>query len=164
MSDSRPSANPNVRSAGYSVVRTLGACWHCGLSTQLVAIALPPHHETLNVDELESSAWELASGNAVLFYVEHLCDDVQSHMGQFSAFFRLARSEKTQSSYWANHCEHCATLLDDHDLHCEPGGAFVPVDETAAGKIQIFDFGRPFEAAATGYSLEPEFIRFSSVT
>ncbi|MDP9084084.1 MAG: hypothetical protein M3N50_10020 [Pseudomonadota bacterium] len=126
-----------------------------------MALALPPHHETLYVHDLECNVWERASCNAVLFYVEHLSHDVQGQLERFSAFFRPARSEQTQSSYWANHCLHCATLLDDHELHCEPGTAFVPADESAAQKIRVFDIERRFEAAVTGYSLEPEFIRFS---
>jgi len=65
------------------------------------------------------------------------------------------------NSYWANHCEQCGNLLGDHDLHCEPEGAFMPTSEAAAKAIQLLRFDAPFAAAAVGYACEPQF--FSSM-
>ena len=135
-----PLADANVRSHTYYVARTNVRCWHCGLSTRLLALAMPHNHETLDGDtqadadggDPASDAWQRAAVNAMLFYVERLPDDVQDRLNRISPFFRLAHSAATLNSYWANHCEHCGTLLGDHELHCEPGGAFMPSSEAAA--------------------------------
>jgi hypothetical protein len=81
-------------------------------------------------------------------------------LNQLSQFFRLAHSAATLSSYWANHCEHCGTLLGDHELHCEPDGAFTPSSEAAAANIHLLRIQEPFEAVAAGYAFEPEFFGF----
>jgi hypothetical protein len=161
-------ADANVRSQTYYVARTSARCRHCGLSTRLLALAMPHNHETLDGDaqpdtdcgEPASDAWQRSAVNAILFYVERLPDDVQDRLNRISPFFRLAHSAATLNSYWANHCEHCGTLLGDHELHCEPDGAFMPSSEAAAANIQLQQIQEPFEAVAAGYAFEPEFFGF----
>jgi hypothetical protein len=168
MSEIPSLADANVRSQTYYVARTNVRCRHCGWSTRLLALAIPDNHETLDEDsqaeadcgEPASKAWQPANANAFLFYVERLPDHVQGRLNQLSQFFRLAHSAVTLSSYWANHCEHCGTLLGDHELHCEPDGAFMPSSAAAAANIQLLQIPEPFQAAAAGYALEPEFFGF----
>jgi len=168
MSETPTLADANVRSQTYYVARTNVRCWHCGLSTRVLALAMPPSHETLDEDaqaddgcsDRASEAWQPAAVNAMLFYVERLPDDVKDRLNRISPFFRLAHSAATLNSYWANHCEHCGALLDDHELHCEPDGAFVPSCEAAAACIQLQQIQEPFEAMAAGYAFEPEFFGF----
>jgi hypothetical protein len=168
MSEIASLADANIRSQTYYIARTHGRCWHCGLSTRLLALAIPDGHETLDEDaqadadggEPASNAWQPANANAFLFYVGHLTDRVLGRLNQLSPFFRLAHSPATLSSYWANHCEHCGTLLGDHELHCEPDGAFMPSSEAAAANIHLVRISEPFQAAAAGYAFEPEFFGF----
>jgi hypothetical protein len=168
MSEIPPLADANVRSHTYYVARTHVRCWHCGLPTRLLALAMPHNHETLDGDtqadadggDPASDAWQRAAVNAMLFYVERLPDDVRDRLNRISPFFRLAHSAATLNSYWANHCEHCGTLLGDHELHCEPDGAFMPSSEAAAANIQLQQIPEPFEAVAAGYAFEPEFFGF----
>jgi hypothetical protein len=168
MSETPTLADANVRSQTYYVARTNVRCWRCGLSTRVLALAMPPSHETLDEDAQAddgcsgraSEAWQPAAVNAMLFYVEHLPDDVKDRLNRISPFFRLAHSTATLNSYWANHCEHCGTLLGDHELHCEPDGAFMPSSEAAAANIQLQQIQEPFEAVAAGYAFEPEFFGF----
>jgi hypothetical protein len=150
----------NVRSNGYYVARTSGQCRHCGLSTGLLALAMPRNHETVDSDEQASDSWYCPEVHAILFHVELLSDAVQRRLKHVWPHFRLAYSAATLSSYWANHCEHCGTLLDDHDLHCEPDGAFVPSSEAAAKNIELLQVQEPFEAAAAGFAFEPEFFGY----
>jgi hypothetical protein len=159
----------NVRSETYYVARATSPCRHCGMRTGLLALAIPDH-ETLELDasgdgvdpggDLSPDAWQRAGANAFLFYVQQLSDDVQDRLGELSRHFRLARNAATQNTYWANHCEHCGTLLGDHELHCEPGGAFAPSNEAAAADIELLHINAPLQAGASGYALEPEFLRF----
>jgi hypothetical protein len=155
----------NVRSQTYYVALSSVRCLHCGHSTRLLALAVPRDHEALHADEAGDEAtrcvWQRADANALLFYVEGLPGAVQKRLAQLSSFFHLAYDPGAMNSYWANHCEHCGKLLADHELHCEPEGAFMPVSEAAAQKIQLLRFQEPFAAAAAGYACEPEF--FSSM-
>jgi len=154
MSATNAIPDANVRSQTYYVARATAQCRHCGSPTRLLALAVPHIHETLE-DE-----WQCAGGNAFLFYVGELPDDVRRRLQALSPHFRRARSAATQSIYWANHCEHCGTLLGDHELHCEPDGAFAPSSEAAAADIELLHINAPMRAAAAGYALEPEFFRF----
>jgi hypothetical protein len=159
----------DVRSQTYYVARAIAQCWRCGSPTCLLALALPRMHETLDVDapdgagdggELAQDEWQRADAHAFLFYVEQLSGDAHRRLQELSQHYRLAHSAVTQSIYWANHCEHCGTLLGDHELHCEPGGAFEPSGPAAAANIELLHRDAPLQAAASGYALEPEFFCF----
>jgi hypothetical protein len=161
MSAVEPPPEANVRSQSYYVAGTDCGCWRCGISTRLLALAVPHSHETLDGDSPHlPDAWQRANFNAFLFYVERLPESVQTRLSELSRHFRLEYSTATLSAYWANHCEHCGALLEDHELHCEPDGAFLPLSEAAAGGIELLQVNEPFEAAAAGYAFEPEFFGF----
>ena len=168
MSQIRPLPGANVRSQSYFVARASMRCPYCALPTRLLALALPQDHETLNEDaqdeeddcaERPPEAWQRADANAFLFYVEHLPDGVRDRLNQLSGHFRPAQSAATLNTHWANHCEHCGRVLDDHELHCEPG-AFMAASETAAAAIELLGISEPFAAVAAGYAMEPEFFAF----
>ena len=154
MSATDPVPDANVRSQTYFVARATAQCWHCGSPVSLLALAMPPTHETLD------EQWQSADANAFLFYVEELPEGVQQQLQELSRNFRFELSAVTQSRYWANHCGHCGTLLGDHELHCEPEGAFAPSSEAAAATIELLHIDAPLQAAASGYALEPAFFRF----
>jgi hypothetical protein len=174
----------NIRSPRYYIARTVSTCWHCGSPTALVAIAVPPGHETLDVDddasdedsdgetqhrEHPAAAWSAADHNAFLFYVDFLPAAVQERINQYQPAYRpvdlyaaagAATSTATAAgagsdSYWENHCEKCRCQLDDHELFCEPEGAFLPTSESTAAAIHLVLVDEPFEATAAGYSYEP---------
>jgi len=157
----------NVRSGSYLIALTVGTCWYCGAATSLLALALPPGHETLAMDAgsegegLAQEVWDAALCSALLFYVGYLPDAVQRRLQELAPLYRIARSAATQGSYWANHCERCGSLLDDHNLFCEPEGAFLPTSHARAAAIQLLGIDEPLEAAAAGYACDPEF--FESV-
>ncbi len=178
MSEGNTRPDVNVRSPAYYIARTLVLCPHCRSMTTVVALAVTPEHETLDLDapvdeegdgdsdrdyvgssvvNISLGDWQRAGVNAFLFYAEYLPDSVQDRLQNLSPSFRFAYSDATLSSYWANHCDHCERLLSDHELHCEPEGAFMPVSETAAAGIELLRIEEPFEAAAAGYAFEPEF-------
>lgn len=170
MSDRQTVADANVRADSYFVVRTKARCWHCGMPTPLLALAVPEEHESFELTSLfeeldaegnaqERFEWQRSGLSALLFYVEDLPAEVREKLHEISSCYRLGYSVATLNSYWANHCEFCGTLLDDHDLHCEPDSAFVM--SNGAAQIERLRIERPFEASAGGFSYEPEF--FSSL-
>jgi hypothetical protein len=63
-----------------------------------------------------------------------------------------------QGSYWANHCERCGALQEDHELFCEPEGAFLPTSPAAAATIELLSVHECLEAGAAGYAIDPAFI------
>ena len=148
----------NIRSPVYAIASTSAVCAPCGAWTHVVAIIVPAGHEVL-VD----TAWDRSSLAAALFYIEDLSESVQATVRELTSWYRLAPSEARGAPYWMNHCEHCGAAQDDHDLHCEPGGAFMPsaslVGDSGKGaaRIHVLDVPRGFAAIAGGYAHEPPF-------
>jgi hypothetical protein len=128
----------------------------------VVALAVPPGHD-LMADE----AWGPGTGEAWLFHVESIPVRVRQRLALLAPWYRPARGfagepEREGDSAgpcWRNHCEHCDAPLDDHDLHCEPGGAFAPaVTLAVAGavlRIVRWDVDEPLEVVAGGYGEDP---------
>jgi hypothetical protein len=166
VNDSSPDDGINVRSDGYLMARSAAICPHCRDKTRVVALVLPPGHETRSINDAgrqsaEDSAlcrdsWERAPRHAVLFYIESLPDAVQRRMQALAPLYRLAPA--AQGCYWANHCERCGAIQEDHDLFCEPEGAFLPISPAAASIIEFLPINEILEAAAAGYAIDPEFI------
>ncbi len=130
-----------IRATRYRIVSASSRCPGCGAWTHVVALVVPADGpETMSV---------------CLHYVEHIPESVQSRVQALAPWFRLSAG-----SYWANHCEHCDTLQDEHELHCEPGGAFMPAPESPAAealRLTAWDVAEPFAAIAGGCSYDPPF-------
>jgi hypothetical protein len=154
----------NIRSPRFLIARTVGKCWHCSAPTLLLALAVPPGHETLELDhdaqddETSKDTWSVAAHSALLFYIGYIPDNVQRRLSGFTQSFRCGYSKATAGFYWANHCQQCGSLLDDHELFCEPDGAFLPTTTASAGVIRLVEVDEAIEAAAAGYAYEPEFV------
>ncbi len=175
MKDSVQSPGINVRSSHYQLALTIARCPHCGGSTALVGLVVPPGHETLDPEDdppdgsskgggNASALWSVAHHPAFLFHVELLPVDVQTTVRQFVPAYRRAEADAETADGsadgargWANHCERCGALLDDEELFCEPEGAFLPTNEARAAAIHLVQIDAPFEAAAGGYAHEPQF-------
>jgi hypothetical protein len=163
MTDHDSGGEINVRSMGYWIALAAAACPHCCSQTRLMALAVPPLHETLSDPgeagdgEAREDTWEVAGCNAFLFYVEYLPQTVRRRLEHFSSGYRPAYSAAALASYWVNHCERCGALIDDHELFCEPAGAFLPTGPASASAIALVRVEEALEAAAGGYAIEPEF-------
>jgi hypothetical protein len=149
----------NIRASRFIVAQTLGVCGHCRKATRLVALAVPPGHMALELDdeaqdeETAVDTWRIAANHALLFHVEYLPAAVRRRLRQFASSYRLS----DPAAHWANHCGHCGASFDDQELFCEPGGAFLPPDESSAGSIHLERIDEAFEAVAAGYAYEPCF-------
>jgi hypothetical protein len=164
MADPGSKADINVRSRSYWIAHATGECSRCHAGTRLVALALPPHHESRNLDEdvekdeLPAHTWENAEWSAFVFYVEYLPREVRRRLQAASPDYRFAFSERIQGSYWANHCAACGALLEDHDLFCEPDGAFLPTTAVGAAAVTLVRVAAALEAGAAGYACDPQFL------
>jgi len=141
----------NIRSSSYYIAQTTVQCMSCGQWTRVVALALPAPHEILIEDE-----WQSADVSAFVFDVTELPESVWRQLLQTSRFFRLACGAEAPDPCWANHCEHCDALVNDDELHCEPGG-FMPADAEGAQAISLLAIPHAFEAVSAGYAVDPAF-------
>jgi hypothetical protein len=164
MGDSSSKENINFRSSSYWIVRATAGCHRCHAETLFVALALPPNHQSLELDwdieadEFVAYNWETVEWSAFLFYVEYLSENVRRRLQAISKGYRFAFSERTQESYWANHCGSCGALIEDHDLFCEPDGAFLPPSAVSAAAVTLERVDEALQAGAAGYACDPEFL------
>jgi hypothetical protein len=150
----------NVRSShGYYIAESLAMCGRCSAATRVFAVALPHEHETIaldpdaDCDESAQDTWETVGFSAFLFYLERISEAVRQRLTQLAPGLRFSFSAQLQGAYWANHCECCDSLLEDHELFCEPEGAFLPVHRT--DEMRFLRIDAPFEAFAAGYVCAP---------
>ena len=159
MSDETHVPSANLRAAGYYIARSSAVCPHCRATTALTALAVAAGHETR--DE-ESDDWLPVAANGFCFHVAAVSPAVYLRLRREAPNFRFV-PDATGSACWANHCEHCGAALSDDELHCEPGAhGFVPCSETHASRVTLVEVREPFEVAAGGVALEPEFFEFMS--
>jgi hypothetical protein len=152
---------PRFRSRAYWLAQLAMLCPFCGAATRVAGVALPANHETLNDAAEQGCGWQMVAANALLFFITQLPRETQGHLQQLAPGFRRADSAAAAESHWSNHCEHCGALLDDQDLHCEPGDTFVPITAEQGSRIRLIEFHESFEGSAAGYSLEPGFLPFT---
>jgi hypothetical protein len=144
-----------LRASRYYIARSAVACPHCGAATLLTALALGAGHEARD-DELGD--WQAVPANAFCFYVAAVSQAVYRCLRKCAANFKFVPAGSAADGCWANHCQHCDLTIDDDELHAEPGThGFVLCNEAHAASVDLIEIGEPFEAAAAGYSLEPEF-------
>jgi hypothetical protein len=153
--------SPRFRSEAYWLAQVAVLCPCCGAATRVVGVALPANHETQGDAEDQGCGWQCVAANALLFFITQISRETECHLRQLAPGFRRADSGAAAESHWVNHCEHCGALLDDQDLHCEPGDTFVPLTAEQGSKIRLIEIHEPFEASAAGYSLEPAFLPFA---
>jgi hypothetical protein len=163
MNDSEPLVEINVRAPRYFIVRARGVCRHCNERTDLFGLALPPGHETLDVDEAAedgstTGAWISANDLALIFHIDFLNAEVVARLASLTGSFRVDQQDSAAGPAWTNHCEACGSPFDDEELFCEPGEPLFPISEAAAAAIRLMPIEEPLEAAAGGYSFDPNFM------
>jgi hypothetical protein len=141
----------NIRASSYLVAEMQVRCAHCGQPCRVIALALPPNHETLFEDE-----WQTVDTNAFIFHLASLPDAISGHLLERCAEFHQIRGAGSAESHWANHCPHCEAVFSEDELHCEPGG-FMPSDALEAQAISLTHVQQELSGCAAGYALDPEF-------
>jgi hypothetical protein len=189
MNQNDPDGELNVRSERYILAHTRCRCGSCRAETDIVALALPPGHESLTLDfqadgdtsaghagasaecngdgpagyagdESGEYVWESAASAVFLFYVESLPASVHGRLSAISRGYRRAVGES--AAYYANHCEACGRMFDDQELFCEPEGAFLPTNAADAAAIRLTAIDEPIGARAAGYAVAPQSFEFMS--
>jgi len=152
-----------LRAARYYIAFIRAACPHCGAGTLLSALAVGPGHETRDdeAEDDETDDWQPVESNALCFHVAAVSPGVYRRLCRDAPNFRFVAGESGETRYWTNHCQHCGASISDDALHGEPGShGFVLCSEGHAANVALMEVHEPFEAAAGGYALEPEFFGF----
>jgi len=82
----------------------------------------------LNTDENEDEKWFRADGWSFFSMPVFIENELVGKINKLFPNYKIAYSKTAESSYWANHCEHCGALQGDFFLHSEPDGAFFPLE------------------------------------
>jgi hypothetical protein len=141
----------NLRSSSYFIAERQVRCSNCGRGTRVLALGLPPSHEIL-VD----GDWQAVDANAFIFFIAGLPEAVSRRVFERLQGFHQIGGDDPEHSRWVNHCPHCASVLSDDELHCEPGG-FMPSSARDAQAISLTYVPHEFSALVAGYTLDPEF-------
>lgn len=134
----------NVQADRYSIVQTEETCWRCGELTRVHGFLLPVGHKTLEHADDGVSEWYVHGEAAMVFYVTDLYPAVAKQIKAITPHYFEDFSKTTNSSYWMNHCEHCSMKQGDFNLYCEPGGAFLPIEDYTVASIRRQTVGASF--------------------
>jgi hypothetical protein len=151
----------NVRAPRVLLAATAAICGRCGGATRVFALVVPPGHLVLEPDDgcaqdaAAPAEWCVAPHGAFLFHVGFVNDAAARRLRRLTRGFRAVRTDCADC--WANHCECCGSMLEDQDLFCEPGGAFLPESPELARRIHLVAIDEPFEACAAGFDHDPPF-------
>jgi hypothetical protein len=141
-----------VRSASFLLAQAIARCPHCSEPTSVFCLGVEPGHDMRTDDH-----WFTEDAGVLLFYVESMSPEAVAHVRELAPQFRINYSRIVDRNYWANHCQHCGKIQEDHDLHCEPDAAFLPTSVHAAEQILTVEIQAPFLARAGGISEQPSF-------
>jgi hypothetical protein len=139
-----------VRADRYAIASASALCPACARWTHVVALIVPQPHYILAERD-----WELVAGRASLFFVSGVSSSVSRRLASVCPWYRQAIDGP--QACLTNHCEHCACPLEDHDLHCEPGGSFQPRNDAEARAVNVWDVDEVLDADASGFGHEPGF-------
>ncbi len=141
-----------VQAKSYSIAQTEESCWKCGELTRVHCFLLPVGHQTFEQVDDDVWAWYVHESSSMVAYVTDLLPTVAARIKAITRHYYLDFSKTTNSSYWMNHCEHCGMKQGDFAMHCEPGGAFFPMDEEAVLNIRLQAIPEPFSCnGSTSY-------------
>jgi hypothetical protein len=144
---------PNMRASLFFLATTTRDCWRCAAVARVVALVLPAGHEDFYVgDDPADDHWQESAEPVVLSYVRYLTEPVAARLRPLAPHYRIDFSQTTGTSYWMNHCEHCAAKLGDFDTICEYGVAFSPLTTEQAAGICLEEIAEPFSTSCGGYT------------
>ena len=144
----------NVRSDRFVLLGARAHCPHCGSNTRVVALGVPRAHQWR--DEDSANSWYQATAPAVLFHISYLAPAPSAAIVARAAGYKPLVTGAAEDTLWCNHCASCQRPLSDDELHCEPGGAFMPLS-SAGVRFELELIRIPFTAQAGGYAPEPPF-------
>lgn len=148
--DLRADESPaSIRAARFGVAISATSCWKCAVSTPVACLVVDATHEQLEYDEDDDIVyWQPASYASALGTVTYVSERASAQAIAAAPWLRMTYSKTVGGSYLGNTCQQCGALQGDFFLHCEPGGAFFPMNEVERSNVQFQWFDIPLEANA----------------
>ena len=135
-----------------SIALSNSDCYRCANKTAVISLASNNFYY-LDTDENEDEKWFRANELSFFSMPVFIENELVAKINRLFPNYKIAYSKTTESSYWANHCEHCGALQGDFFLHSEPGGAFFPLEIEEYERITLITVPSKFDIEIdAGYS------------
>jgi hypothetical protein len=142
-----PPQAPNIRAPRYCLAESSRDCLRCAHHKPVFAIALPPGHQELCIEDGPADDhWEPVDLAALLLYIADMPEPIPTRLRLLAPRYRIDFTQGTESFYWMNHCEHCDAKLGDFDTIDGYNTAFNPMTPEGAAAIQLHEFAEPLIA------------------
>jgi len=154
----------NIRASSYFVLRAAHRCDACGSVSPVIALAVPPGHESteadLELDDADADSpgldpqafrdwlfapvqWQTIPGPAMISSTRALAPGVAQTLSALAPGYR---PNPERSGEWSNFCEHCDKPIWDGALYPTTGQAFCPGGPEAAAQVSAQQVDAPFAA------------------
>lgn len=137
-----PTPTPFLRASRFWLLTGSADCWKCSQPTQVSAIALAGYEEPVDDDQ-----WEKADGRTILSYISAVDPVSLAAIQAVAPWLRYGRSETADTTYLANHCQHCGALHGYWFL-AEAGAVFFPTDKSEMQDFVVHRFDQPLAVDA----------------
>lgn len=127
--------SPDLDEFGAPFYLLLGTqnCWKCGESCRVAGLASDEPAEEGDEEQYEPF---------MLNNIQAMPDEFLAAIRRIQPAYEKRPSKMAGISYFVNVCR-CGAFFGDHYLFAEPGGAFFPMDDEEAGKVEVYKL--PFE-------------------
>lgn len=132
-----PMPAPFLRASRFWLLTGSADCWKCSQPTQVSAIALDGYEEPVVDDKCER-----VDDRTILSYISAVDSASLANIQGFAPWLRYGRSETAETTYLANHCQHCGALQGDWFL-AEAGAVFFPTDKSEMQDFVVHRFDQP---------------------
>ena len=95
-----------------SIALNSSDCYKCANKTAVISLASNNFYY-LNTDENEDEKWFRADGLSFFSMPVFIENEIAGKIKRLFPNYKIAYSKTAESSYWANHCEHCGALQGD---------------------------------------------------
>lgn len=134
---------PNIRAKRFALLTGPHTCCKCGDQTRVSAIGLADH------EEFGEEGYEPVEDCRLFTQLRALKADVASQINGLAPWLRFDYSMAADTTYLANHCEHCDALIGAWYI-AEPGEAFFPLSDEEVGRLAVEWIDQPFEITDGG--------------
>ncbi|MGQ3665382.1 DUF5710 domain-containing protein [Citrobacter braakii] len=171
----QPPTKFNIFNENYYIARSSKNCWKCGRSINIYGFYLPRGHkymQDIQCDEVDwgedtgiyhydpniETGWCINPCASGISYINRLNPEPLSEIKKLSPYYKYDYSLQADDNYYANHCPHCKRLQGDFMIYQEPGGAFCPVEDKHARKIDLIHINEPiFISGGTSFTTDDFF-------
>ncbi|MEJ5144736.1 DUF5710 domain-containing protein [Sphingobacterium sp. MYb388] len=125
-------------------------CWKCSKETTVISLYSDNFYKYNDDDDTDEPAFHPVDSKSFVYSLAFIEPDVANFIHKEFQFYKLGYSKMADSTYWANHCEHCKVIQGDFHLHEEPDGAFCPIDEESCKKLTLIEMPFTYDLGLDG--------------